>query len=370
MKIMLTCLFFSIFFIVCDGAKDVKKGEEEDGSRSYIANLKKEDEKFFEALRQEKEVNTVWDDPALKANASYRKLVYDSLTSYGQKRHELLALFPDLKLSAESGYNVLRPELVMLVNRQPMCAGPVELGGQVLRGIEFQVEKENKNLFGYTRLTFLHEITHLSEKHYYQSCDITTRQPVFSQNQERMADFFASLVGQCEICSRESAQYYFDLYRPHRKSYGPLVFTSLDEIDSMDMQSLNKVIMQAQAISMAGHRDHPIDLERALKFIRNAKDPKYKIVGSKCKYHKQFGGGLTTEQMFKKIADEHETEKKRRIKEIEDRMAAAKKKHEEFKKAKKIEELKGQIELLKKKQEEARRAREADELKKKNKKIQ
>lgn len=289
---------------------------------SYINNINMFEEKLFKELRILKEVNTTWLVPALRASEPYRKLVYELIVEYAQARPSLFKKVEAAKRNiytysqvSEPGLNLEHPEVVLLINRKPACAGGIGLGDKAFRGIEYKQDEADKELFGTTRLTFLHEIAHLSEKHYYLD-DCPKYGKLSSQAKEQFADEAAVIVGNCEQCSREFADFFFDLFKARKltdfeqaisdEDFKFYMTLSVAAVDKMDLEKINKLLLNLATTSLMIKEGklgtHGFDLERAVRIMRFVKDPKYGIKGSQCTYHKQFGGGIKTKDMFAKIA--------------------------------------------------------------------
>ena len=258
-------------------------------------------------IQGKREVQTQWNSPA-QASRPYRRLAYELLVEYANNRNRIAIL----GVSEQPGYNLVKPEIVLLLNRRPFCAGPVRIEKDIFRGIEYEEKVADEQWFGATRLIFFHEIKHLSEKDYYKSRKASDQQIV-----ERDADIAAHIIGKCEVCSYEYAQYYFTRFKNKPKDY--FLKMSAEEFDTlqkinieiakkMTISDLNKEYYKAQIASKQHEGTHPINIERALLAMLYIRSDAHGIAGSQCTFHKKYGAGLTTKEMMQRFLKDENTE--------------------------------------------------------------
>jgi hypothetical protein len=276
------------------------------GNKNAAEELPKIRAAWFELCKKEGQVQTKWQDKGLKASKLYRKLTFELLTQYSQKRDNIIA---NMKLNREGGYNLKHPEKVLLVNGKPYCAGPVHIDTVKFRGIQFEEKLAEEELFGQTRLGLLHEITHLSEKDYYVSKErqqnIRLQQPF-----ELRADKVALLIGNCFDCAYEMAQEYFDPYKQQFLLANALKKDSrlaIEKALQMSDDEFAKSLKQAHESSLIVNSTHPQNIERALTAIEFCrKNPK-----AQCTYHQKYGRNIKTKDMLKMHEDDIRVQKEK-----------------------------------------------------------
>jgi hypothetical protein len=347
-----------MFCFVCLGSKaqksDTPKDVKTKQEKPYIPKTYVKNERYNrkyaaklndKILKPEKGlVLTLRDYPA---NEQYRKFTYDLIEQYAQARESKLR--GNIKLADKAGYDLTNPGLVVLINKDKKGYNNNEAGFFKGYGaIVFREKKENKKKFGNTRLTFLHEITHLSERHYRDSGSGKNKKErrAFSQEQETIADAGAVIVGQCYRCAQEEIDNFFEDFKKDKiENYRLLKKKSLrgmeaaiknltdeneeilqrlhDEFD--ELQKLSRELVEKMSdkefnekyeylnkASSLLYETHPLDIARAFTIIKGLKTGKYRVsLQDRCKYHQQFDGAFTTKQMFSMIKEaEQEAQKK------------------------------------------------------------
>lgn len=232
-------------------------------------------------------------NPKLKADEAFCKLGFELMQKYAQSRPKLKDFIP---LAAEAGYNLTNLQVTMLINRETYKTGQIRIDDEPFMGIAFEQDKAKNELFGVTRLTFLHEICHLSEDHV--NC-------INSQDRERDADKAAVIVGDCELCNQNYAKDCIDHFKSQNEAelkgipearLKYLMTLSLTEIDKMDPTTLNRLIEEAKKYSFALKANtHPLPIERALTVMYFNK---FYTAGKLCNYHTKFRANLTTANML------------------------------------------------------------------------
>ena len=317
MILQLLIIFFGTFFSLLD-ASAAQSAIQPD---SYLINALVAVHLPGVQVKGKREVETQWGFP-IAASRPYRRLAYELLLEYANNRNRIAKF----GISDQPGYNLVRPEIVMLVNRKPFCAGPVEIGKFELRGIECEEKAADEQLFGVTRLAFLHEIKHLSEKDYYSN-------PKERRENERKADVAAHIIGKCQACSYEFTQFFFNCFKKTGKENFPKIsaeiFASLQKINFEDAKKMTQTALkhayrQAHAASEEETGTHHMSIERGLIGIFHARSKIYGIAQSKCVFHQKYGTGLTTKKMFEKwMKDENAEQMAIRNAEIEKEKAQA-----------------------------------------------
>ncbi len=311
-QFFLLTLILSLFFL---SAKSAYKPAVSLVPRSYISNYD---------LIQRTEIKPTFNSPVAyalatvkgtqQASKEYCVLAGELHLEYAQRREQLV---DKIKVWHEQpGYNLAHPERVFLINDQPYCAGPqsikLQLENPKVMGISFIQKEAQKALFGCTRITLFHEIAHLSEGHYKAKKEDQRRG-------EEFADTIAILVGKCEQCSLEWAEFWLEQFKTE---YANLHTTanhhfatlkaqlskerleyffklSIAQLQAMTASDIKKLIAEAEQYTQCiPQSTHPIQIERALRTFDYLNDQAWGIKGSQCKYHEVFPHRLKTKDML------------------------------------------------------------------------
>lgn len=178
------------------------------------------------------------------------------------------------------------PEFVMLVNDDndlPACSG--RFYDEQYIGINFDEKEYKAHSYGVQRATLHHEAAHIVRQEY--STDKT--KPLWHrqcQNDERTADHLGTINAGCVTCAREHAQDFLNDHRHTDHTHSLLKShkdITLADLDHMPSRAKKKLLQRTYKISKKLVKEHPVDLERALRIHQNSL-----FLGNElCTYHQK-----------------------------------------------------------------------------------